>query len=445
MDVLGAVREAWNPRVPSAGPAIVALAMVVAIALAMFGSSIYWMHRTGDEGASLVHNSLRSVELVDDLRYKVARLEAEGDGPKRDKLKRHVVGALGRYTPLATQPEETAELARLTRLLGRVFALDAADPERRVRFEQVQGSLERLVEINARTANRTIEGIRRSSHAAVLGQVLAAILSLFAASVVGWLLYRVLARQRARVEHELVTLEERNSDLNAFVGRTAHDLRAPLTPIRGYADLLVAGSGDVTKAAERIRTSAARMADMLDDLTMLSTSGTLPAGESDVAPVIREVLVELATDLEGAKTSLVIEECRVACAPGVLCQILQNIVTNACKYRSPERTLVIQIETRCEGDTVAIAITDNGIGMTPETLAHAFEARYRAQSVGDVRGAGLGLSIVKRMVDVAGGSCTLTSELGRGTRFHMRLPASRPVFASNSAPAALIDSDEPTR
>jgi len=417
---MAADTERKSPRVPSAWPAVVALCLVVTIALAMFACTIAWMHRTTEGTSHLVQNELRTSELLSNLRSQVMRLEA--DDPRPGEIERQVSADLSSYVPLLVSPEEAAEVARLRKLLAAVFAVQANDPARRVHFQRVQWSLDRLVEFNAHSAARTVTDIEDASRTILIVQIVAAFVLLAAASVVGSLLYRVLRRQRARIEMELSTLEERNSDLSAFVGRTAHDLRGPLTPIRGYADLLTAGSADVSKAAARIRASAQHMADILDDLTMLSTSGTLPVGEAEAGPVIREVLSELANELDSAQTHVLIEECRIACAPSVLRQIVHNVLANACKYRSPDRPLVIDVVSRCHGDHAEITISDNGIGMSPESVARAFEPYYRAPSASGVRGFGLGLSIVKRMVEVVHGSCELTSELGRGTRFHLRLP-----------------------
>jgi two-component system, OmpR family, sensor kinase len=361
------------------------------------------------------------VQLVDDLRHQVMRLEVE-PASSRSEIERRIEADLRLYAPLATAPSEATELVRLRGQLAHVLQLPSDAPDRAARFDQVHTSLARLVEINTAQANLTTAEIDRVHRSALLVRLISVLLTIAAASVVATVLLRVLRRQRALVQADIEQLSERNKDLTEFVGRTAHDLRGPLTPIRGYADLLAAGSADVAKAAARIRTSAERMSDILEDLVMLSTSGTLPPGEVDVAPLTREVLSDLATELAGAHTKTVLEDCRAAVAPSVLRQILHNLVSNACKYRDPTRELELEIAGRCRPDHIEIVISDNGLGMSPEVAAHVFEPYYRAPRTREIPGFGLGLSIVKRMLQAVGGTCQLDSELGRGTRFVLHVP-----------------------
>jgi signal transduction histidine kinase len=111
-----------------------------------------------------------------------------------------------------------------------------------------------------------------------------------------------------------------------------------------------------------------------------------------------------------------------ACSAGVLGQALRNLVTNAAKYRAPDRKLVLRVEARRAGERVAIAIADNGIGMEAETLEHAFDPLYRAAGT-SAPGHGLGLAIVKRTIEAAGGRVSLASKLGEGTRVTIEVPA----------------------
>jgi signal transduction histidine kinase len=98
-------------------------------------------------------------------------------------------------------------------------------------------------------------------------------------------------------------------------------------------------------------------------------------------------------------------------------------VTNACKYRSPARPLVIQISGEAVDHEIVLAVGDNGVGMTPDDAAHAFEPLFRARSTAQVPGTGLGLAIVKRTVEAIGGGCQLESVRDVGTRVELHLPA----------------------
>jgi two-component system phosphate regulon sensor histidine kinase PhoR len=112
----------------------------------------------------------------------------------------------------------------------------------------------------------------------------------------------------------------------------------------------------------------------------------------------------------------------VACQHGVLEQILRNLVGNAVKFRSPDRPLVITVETREAAALVEIAVEDNGLGMDRQSVEHAFEPFYRGPTRRVVPGHGLGLAIVERTVRSLGGSSRLWSEPERGTRVSICLP-----------------------
>jgi two-component system phosphate regulon sensor histidine kinase PhoR len=176
-------------------------------------------------------------------------------------------------------------------------------------------------------------------------------------------------------------------------------------------------------AAMKIQHAARSMAAMIDNLLMLSASGDMPRGEVEVAPLVATVVGELRPTLRDAAVVTEVGECKAACPPSVLESVVRNIVTNASKYRSPGRRLEVRIVATCAGPWIELAVTDNGLGMSPEDVACAFEPRFRAASTAGVPGHGLGLSIVERMVESIGGSCELTSELGKGTRVVVRIPA----------------------
>jgi two-component system, OmpR family, sensor kinase len=241
--------------------------------------------------------------------------------------------------------------------------------------------------------------------------------------VIGTASYRARARERKLWTEHLALTEQRNRDLDAFAARAAHDLRAPLNPIRGYADLIVEGGDppdEVRKMAGKIRVAVDRMVRVIENMLELARLGRPVPGRAPVGEVCREVLEELAADLSQAKCSTRLGTEIVALAPATLAQVLRNLIGNAVKYRSMDRPLEVRLSAEAEGDRVVLRVEDNGIGMAPESVQHAFEPFFRGRS--DIAGHGLGLAIVGRIVEGAGGSCELTSEPDRGTRVAVRLP-----------------------
>jgi signal transduction histidine kinase len=134
------------------------------------------------------------------------------------------------------------------------------------------------------------------------------------------------------------------------------------------------------------------------------------------------VLEEMGAELQGVEVVTRLEAGQVACAEGVLAQILRNLVGNALKFRAPSRPLRVAIEARDVDSLVEIAVEDNGVGMDPESAQRAFEPFYRGQRDREVPGHGLGLAIVERTTRALGGTCQLSSVLDQGTRIVLRLP-----------------------
>jgi two-component system sensor histidine kinase MprB len=140
---------------------------------------------------------------------------------------------------------------------------------------------------------------------------------------------------------------------------------------------------------------------------------------------VQEVLDDLRPQLAGVEVTLSVATCTAACTPGVLAQLVRNVVGNAIKYRGADRPLRVQIDASArtpEAPLIEIVVTDNGVGMTREAVDHAFDPFYRASATRAIPGNGLGLSIVKRTLDAMGGDCQLASTPNQGTRVILRVP-----------------------
>jgi signal transduction histidine kinase len=137
------------------------------------------------------------------------------------------------------------------------------------------------------------------------------------------------------------------------------------------------------------------------------------------------VLEELGPELLGADVHVELTDVSVSCAPGVLGQILRNLISNAIKFRSRSRRLVLRLEAAAHDSMVELFVEDNGTGMDERDAAHAFQPHYRGRSDREVPGHGLGLAIVERATRAVGGTCQLVSQPDRGTRILVRLPRDR--------------------
>ena len=253
-----------------------------------------------------------------------------------------------------------------------------------------------------------------------------------------------------RYERALI---ERNEALEAaarlksqFIGHVSYELRTPLTNIIGFSEMLSSPrTGPLTDKQREylgdIAGSSRTLLSIIDDILDLTTmdAGTL---ELKPAPLRVRELVDAAVGAvrdRATQARLLID---VAISPEVttlvadearLLQILYNLLSNAVGFSNPGGRVKIQCWR--QAGMIAFLVEDEGIGIPKEQLSRVFE-RFESRTQGSRhRGAGLGLSIVKSLVELHGGDMTLESETGRGTRVTVRVPENT-VAAATPAPLA---------
>jgi len=218
-----------------------------------------------------------------------------------------------------------------------------------------------------------------------------------------------------------------------FLATVSHELRTPLAVIRSAADNLADGvihdEAHVRQYGELVRREGVRLTDLVEQI--LEFAG-LQSGQRSLArrPVeIAGVLGEVSAAVqESARTPLTIDLAIADRLPAVLGdeaalrRVFQNLVGNAIKYGADAGW--VGVEAAVDGAAVAVTIRDRGIGITPADQERIFEPFYRAADVvsAQIQGAGLGLSLVKRIVEVHGGRITVESVPGKGSAFTVTLP-----------------------
>jgi signal transduction histidine kinase len=420
------MKEPSNASAPPTWPVIVALGLVALLIVGMFFIELIITRNVAAQVDQIVQNTQRSIVLLDDLRAKAQNLSEIGITPReKARLSAGIASDARAYDPIANGVGEAEEWRHLQELLAQLVATSVDDQVTRDRLaNEVDASVDGLVSINTKESEARA-GAVHDAHAGLLhSDELIGGLTLGLVVLVSVVLIRVLARQRQLVLERFKLLDDRTRDLEAFAGRAAHDLRSPMNPIRGYADLLLeAGSpADVAMMARRIRTAVDRMARVVDDMLALSTAGRPVAGASQPEEVALAVIEEMGADLHGVEVTTAFASGAVACSASVLHQMLRNLLGNALKFRARSRGLHVAIEAREAGSLVEIVVEDNGVGMDAETAEHALEPLYRGRMDREVPGHGLGLAIVDRAARSLGGSCELASALDRGTRITVRLP-----------------------
>ncbi len=238
--------------------------------------------------------------------------------------------------------------------------------------------------------------------------------------------------QRAlMIERETERLRDLDRLKDEFLSTVSHELRTPLTVIIGLAEVLrrspATGREDRDELLERIFTNATDMSVMIEQLLDYSR---LEAGkvqlEIQSLPLRGAILrcIEVAHSVLGTRrTSVDVPEgTKVQADEHGFERILINLLTNAAKY-SPENSTV-RVAAIAENGIAAISVQDEGVGIPAAEQSRIFERFYRGSQRSEGRGTGVGLAVVRRYVELLGGSVSVESELARGSTFRFTLPLS---------------------
>jgi protein-histidine pros-kinase len=220
------------------------------------------------------------------------------------------------------------------------------------------------------------------------------------------------------------------------IAQITHEVNNALTAIRGYSQLLQRGGSSSIRAADVIVNQTRQLERLVADLLDVTRKGA----EQVMLECAEVDLVDLVQTCAARAQELSPCHCVHLQAPaqpvvgwwdaGRLEQVLQNLLTNAIKYSPDGGEILVRIEALEE--EVRLSVVDRGLGIAPEARPHVFESLFRSREAGasGIPGLGLGLSIVRNLVEAHGGQITVESELGRGSTFAVTLP-----FQSQSSEA----------
>lgn len=257
----------------------------------------------------------------------------------------------------------------------------------------------------------------------------------------------VILRQQALLEdqaHEIhqanIELHHQNDELaalntekNEIMGIVSHDLKNPIGAVRGYAELIRSGvfEGDeVLDAAEHITQVSNRMMELVKnllDINLLESGGLqLNILNFDVAPLVEAAITQYRTPAEAKSITLHFSneaaKSIISADERAMMQVLDNLVSNAVKYSPHGKNVFARLKS--SNEAVRVEIQDEGQGISPEDMKKMFGKfqRLSAQPTGGEHSTGLGLSIVKKMVEAMNGKVWCESELGKGAMFIVELP-----------------------
>src|SRR5579871_2375256 len=244
---------------------------------------------------------------------------------------------------------------------------------------------------------------------------------------------RGLAQQASMLEEKLAAERHLTQLQRNFVSMASHEFRTPLTIIDGHAQRLNKlsdriGVDEIVTRAGKIRAAVLRMTHLIDNLltsTRLVESGAglyFHPQEIDLRELVHEVC-QLHREISPGST--IVEEwgdrsLRMVGDPKLLSQVFDNLLSNAIKY-SPGGGIV-RITSRAEEGGLVVAVEDHGIGIPSADVGRLFERYFRGSNVSGIVGTGVGLNLVKMVIDLHGGDITVESKEGQGARFTVRLP-----------------------
>ena len=243
-----------------------------------------------------------------------------------------------------------------------------------------------------------------------------------------------------------------------FVSNVSHELRTPLSSIRVFGEFLKLGRvtehEKICEYGEYIETESRRLTQLINNILdfskIESDRKTYNFERANVEEIIAATLKTFEVQLRQHNITIRVEPPPAELPPvlidaDAIAQALMNLLDNAVKYSGSAKEIVVRLGRR--DSFVTVSVTDYGIGIPREEQAKIFEKFYRVSTglVHDVKGSGLGLSLVKHIVKAHRGLVTVESETGRGSTFTLYLPAAEPLSDRTEKPKAThaLDTDRP--
>lgn len=230
---------------------------------------------------------------------------------------------------------------------------------------------------------------------------------------------------------------ERERQQQEFLAAVAHDLRTPLTSLKGYAALMQRRAAFDPRHMGIIAAQAGRLERLVNDVLEASRLDAhrleLRPTEMELADLVRQCVTEAEEMAQSRAIRMVTPDHSVRGQWDFdrIFQVVQNLLTNAIKYSPEGGEIVVAVEDR--ESHAHISVTDHGIGIPPDDLPRLFDRFYRATNARAAGGLGLGLYISKGLIEAHGGTMTVETTLGAGSIFSFTLPYAAPSHATRSA------------
>lgn len=226
------------------------------------------------------------------------------------------------------------------------------------------------------------------------------------------------------LNHSLEELSRVNRELDNFVYSASHDLKAPLNNIEGLVALLEpSAETDQDELLKMIDKSVARFKEVLNDMTFMAQTAKYKAGMHEVDfPVLLKDITSDLRDLINSTGSILHHDLGVTNIQyprKEIRSILFNLISNGIKYRDRSRTPQITVRSKATSEGILLEVEDNGRGIEQKNIPKLFDKYFRINPT--IEGSGLGLFIVRQMLENRGGSIEVSSEVGKGSLFSVFL------------------------
>jgi len=368
----------------------------------------------------MAENSRTKILIVDD---EVAQMKA-----LCDTLKEHdyeTTGFSSANAALAAMEEAQFELLLTDLMMPEMDGITLLQAAR-----QKDPDLVGIIMTGEGTITTAVEAMKSGAHDYILKP--------FKLSAMLPVLDRALAVRRLRLENAVLErrvrertaeLEAANQELEAFSYSVSHDLRAPLRAVDGFSqavldDYATQLPGDCVRYLRRIRAGAQNMGNLIDDLLTLSRLSRAPLNkrEVDTKNLVRSALEDLQAQPSARPVDVRFGElppCR--CDPALLKQVWINLLSNALKYTQNKESPVVEIGCDRQPEGNVFFVRDNGAGFDMRYVNKLFGVFQRLHRAEDYEGTGVGLAIVRRIVDRHGGRVWAEAEVDQGAAFYFTL------------------------
>ncbi len=300
--------------------------------------------------------------------------------------------------------------------------------------EQNQGASEEVLENSNAYISEQIKYVDRTLTRNSVIQMSLNIISL----LIMFSIYSIMSKREKQAEYETIKAHERSRAKTIFLSNMSHDIRTPMNAIIGYINLAEdenVSHEELKDYLQKIKGSSHHLLALINDVLEMSR---IESGKMELEPVpvnIRKVFWELkdlfATQMSDKGVEYVVDvnvtDEYVYCDKNRLNRVLLNLVSNAYKFTPREGTVKVLVNqkgvTEDNKGKYEIRVSDTGIGMSKEFAEKVFDAfeREKDSTVSGIQGTGLGMSIVKSIVDIMGGDITVNTEKGKGTEFVVNL------------------------